>query len=150
MYCWALLDSENVCKNAVLTPNEGVKPKPEAYDDRVIEIPESYFNFELVGKIYVDGQFEVLENKKMTLISPGPYVIGLINLQFRQQTIAGVDVVEPTTFEVGINGQWQSVYVDDGILEIELDCSEPATVNISIAGYRHQLCQVQLIVEEGE
>jgi hypothetical protein len=103
-------------------------------------IPIEGFNVGLMGKFYdpVSQEFELFDKYKLVLSTPEPYAIGTVNLVFAQMDDNNEPVVIPTTFRVDINGQVQDILVDDGTLEVDIDCHEPTTAIITISGYRHQ------------
>jgi hypothetical protein len=150
LYNFALISEDNICLNAISTLNEGVYPQKQNPDDRIVEITEEQFNFGIVGMVYNNGQFEPYENRKVALLTPPPYYTGLILLTFEQQDLDGQAVVEPITFTVMVNGESQDVLVDDGTLEIELDCPEPVTIALKITAPRYQPFEMEVRIIESE
>lgn len=150
MYNWALIDkSTGKVLNAVSTPNEDVMPLAEDGQE-VREITDADFQGIFDGNLayynYSTGQFEPEIIRELTLLTPGPYVVGTVSLQFQQQALDGTDVTEPTTFTVEVNGNSQDVLVDDGTLEIELNCPDPTAIHLKITAPRYKDVDMEVVV----
>lgn len=149
---YALIDkTTGLIINALSTPDEEVKILKEDVNQEVIGISQEEFDgiFAQVLKYYnyVTKQFEPLIVRCLCLLTPGPYSAGNINLQFEQQDNSGKPVIELVTFEVIVNGVSQEVLVDDGTLEIELECFDPTTVSIRVEAWRYEPTNLEVVID---
>lgn len=152
MYNWILVDkATGKIKNSVQTPNEGVFPKisdPEL--EEVITVSEAEFD-EVFAQTktrynYSTGQLEPEDIYRFALMTEPPYSVGIIPLVFQQRDPNGADAAVPVDVNVTVNGQAQQVFVDDGTLEVELTCPEPATVKIKIEAERHEALEAEVVI----
>jgi hypothetical protein len=136
--------------NAISTPNEGVMPQAEE-GQQIIEITDTdfagIFNDQLNYYNAQTGQLEPEVIRKLSLLTQGPYAVGAVNLQFQQQTLDGQNVTEPVTFTVEVNGQTQTVLVEDGTLEVHMDCQDPIIVHLKITADRYETYEMDVIVQ---
>lgn len=132
---------------------EGVKPKPEAEGQEVVAITSAGFTGIMAGVYqYYNADTKELEPeviRQWALTTVGPYQVGTVDLVFQQQDLAGQNITVPVLVTVTINGTAQEVQVDDGTLEVELTCPDPATVQIVIQADRHQALVTELEVVAG-
>lgn len=150
MYNWMLIETATgKIINALATPNEGVKPVATEGQE-VLPITDSDFQGILDGNLkYYNAATVKLEPeiiRKLALLTPGPYIVGTVNLQFQQQDLFGTPVTEPVTFTVEVNGQSQLITVTDGILEVQLTCPDLVTVNLKITANRYETFETQIEV----
>lgn len=139
--------------NALSTPNRGVTLLPENENQEVLEITPEEFDAIFRGDIqywnYNTREFEPENAYKWVLTTPGPYSVGSITLVFDQRNWNGESVTVPTVVNVTVNGQTQQVQVDDGTLELELDCPEPVTIFIKIEAERHETLETEVTITNG-
>lgn len=151
MYNFALIDkTTGKIVNALSTPNRGVTLVPENENQEVLEITLEEFNGIFRGDLqyfnYETREFEPENAYKWVLATPGPYQTGIVTLVFEQQNWRGERVTKPTQVTITVNGQAQQVQVDDGTLELELDCPEPMTIRIKLESERHETLETEVVV----
>jgi len=136
--------------NALSTPTEGVCLEPENDGQEVWEITQEEFQAILEGAYrywnYVSQEFEPEAAYKWVLKSQEPYYAGIVTLTFTQHSWKDEATTTPVMAKVTINGDVMEVYVDDGVLEIELDCPEPAKVRVKIEANRHETYEKEVII----
>lgn len=151
MFNYALIDkTTGKVINALSTPNQGVKLVPENENQEVREITLDEFMAIFDGTVrywnYDTQEFEPENAYKWVLTTPGPHQAGIVTLVFEQQNWRGETVMKPTQVTVTVNGQAQQVQVDDGTLELELDCPEPMTLRIKLDAERHETLETEVVV----
>ena len=141
--------------NAIKTRTAGIVPQKNQDTDEIVSIDDTLFNADLLGvnllieKKYWNSVNQEIEDefiRKLVLLTPGPYSTGTVELQFQQQDLNSQAVVETTTFTVTINGEDETVLVEDGTLEIELTCADPTTVTLSITAPRYETINMEVVV----
>ncbi|GAB7389004.1 hypothetical protein BSNK01_28420 [Bacillaceae bacterium] len=150
MYNWMVVEKETgKIINAISTPNEGVLPQADEVQE-ILEITqedfEGIFDERLKYYNYDTKQLEPENIRKWVLKTPGPYQAGIISLVFEQQDLNGQPITVPVAATVFINEQSHEVTVDDGALEIELDCPAPTMVRIKIEAYRHETLETEVVI----
>jgi len=150
LYNWMLIETATgKILNALATPNEGVKPVA-GEGQEILSITDNDFQgiFDGSLKYYnaATGKLEPEIIRKLALLTPGPYLVGTVNLQFQQQNLAGTPVTEPATFTVEVNGQSQLITVTDGTLEVQLTCPDLVTVNLKITAPRYETFETKIEV----
>jgi hypothetical protein len=151
MYNYVLVDKlTGKIINALQTPNKGVTLKPENNNQKVWEISVEDFDNILSGQFgyynYITNHFEPEIIRKWVLVTPGPYKVGLVNLVFEQWDLSDRPSLMPVTTIITINGQAQEIFVDDGTLEVELDCPDPSIVKIKIEASRHETLETEVVI----
>lgn len=136
--------------NALSTPTEGVTLAPENESQEVREITQSDFNAIFDGTYrywnYETQEFEPEEAYKWVLTTPGPYLPGLVTLVFEQRNWRGELIVKPVLVTATINDLNQQVQVNDGTLELELDCPEPMILRIKLKAERHETLEIEVVI----
>lgn len=151
MFNFALIDkTTGKVINALSTPNQGVTLVPENENQEVLEITLEEFDAIFRGDLqyfnYETKEFEPENAYKWVLTTLGPYPVGVTTLVFEQQNWRGEVVTKPTQVAVTVNGQVQQVQVDDGTLELAIDCPEPITIQIKLEAERHETLETEVVV----
>lgn len=97
---------------------------------------------------YDTEQLEQTVVRRLVLTTLGPFQTGTVNLVLQQQDLQGVNIAKPATFMVDVNGQQQDVLVEDGTLEIEINCPEPVVLQITVTEPRHETFTGEVAVVE--
>lgn len=136
--------------NALSTPTDGVTLTPENEHQEVMEISLEDFNAIFKGDFeywnYETRQFEPKNVYKWELTTPGPHQTGIITLVFEQRNWRGEVITKPVEVTVTVNDKVQQVQVDDGTLELELDCPEPVTLRVKLEAERHEPFETEVTV----
>lgn len=131
-------------RNALSTNTEGVFPVYDAMTEILSNITrdefEGFFNDRVNYQYYNfdTGKLEPIAISKWVLKTEAPYYVGVIPLVIEQQHINGGPVTIPVEVNLSIDGVEQVILVDDGLIELSLECSDPEAVQVVIKAYRHE------------